>query len=448
MAKVQLVMDVNEKPKNYFQWGLLSLQHVFAMFGSTVLVPYLVGFPPEIALFASGVGTLIYILSTKGQSPVYLGSSFAFITPMIAAGAIANGLGLNNAFMGVALVGCVYIILAFVIKIFGTKWFNYILPPVVIGPVIIVIGLGLASVAIGNAGLLEESFNVSYAIVAAVTTLSAVLALILGKGYIKLIPILIGIVAGYVTACILGIVDFTPVIEQPFFAMPAFSIPFVNYTPEISLEMISIMLPVAIVTVAEHVGDHVVLGSIIGKDLIHKPGLFRTLLGDGIATLLSGLVGGPVETTYAENTGVISMTRIASVFVLGTAAVIAVVLSFIGKFSALISTIPTPVMGGVSIILFGLIALNGVRVLVDNKIDLLNQRNQMMIAIIIVLGLGGAVFFIGPVKLSGMALAAIVGIVLHLVLPGKDAAYGTAHLKEYEEVEDELEAETVVKEAK
>lgn len=280
-----LTIDIKQKPKNSFQWGLLSFQHLFAMFGSTALVPFLVGLPVSVALFCSGLGTLIYIFFTKGNSPVYLGSSFAFILPLIA----AKQLGIGAPFEGVMLVGLVYIVLSIVIHFLGTKWFNYLLPPVVIGPTIIVIGLGLASIAVNTAGFSSSNFSVKNVLIFAATILTAITVLFFGKGYIRLIPILLAIFVGYLVALLLGVVDLSPISQSSFFSIPSFVMPFVNYTPHFSWALIVLIIPVSLVTIAEHVGDHVVLSSIVNKNLIENPGLQKTLLGVGGATIpLSG----------------------------------------------------------------------------------------------------------------------------------------------------------------
>lgn len=431
----ELYLDVHEQPTNKIQWFFLSFQHVFAMFGATVLVPILVGLPISVALLCSGIGTLLYMIATKAKSPVYLGSSFAYIAPLQAAIALENGAGLANAGLGVMMVGVVYLLLAGIMRVAGTNWLSKILPPVVIGPVIMVIGLGLANIAVNNAMYLNGEYSLLGTTVALVTLLTTVLTSVYAKGYWKLIPILIGLVVGYLFAITVGLVDFTPVMDAAWFAWPEVNIPFIHYQPSFSLEVFWLVIPVTIVTIAEHIGDHVVLGSIINRDLLKNPGLHRTLLGDGLATFVAGFLGGPVNTTYAENTGVISMTRVASIWVIGLAATFAILLAFIGKISALISTIPSPVMGGISILLFGLIGLNGVRVLVNNRVDLMAQRNMVIIAVILVIGLGGAILNVGAISLSGMALSAVVGIVLHQILPDKKLGEGTPQLHESDSIE-------------
>jgi uracil permease len=410
MENKKLVLDVHEKPKA-FQWLVLSIQHVLAMFGATVLVPILTGLPISCALIGSGIGTLFYIFITKSKSPVYLGSSFAYIAPISSALALSAAIGGNPNFGavsgGLILVGLVYAIIALLIKFLGTKWLDKILPPVVIGPVIMVIGLGLAPSAV--------SMATEHIIVALITLLTAILVSTYTKGILKLLPIFSGIVVGYLSAVGFGLVDFTPVLEANWFELPNFA--FLHSAPIFNLEIASIFIPVAIVTITEHIGDHLTLGSIIGKDLTKNPGLHRTLIGDGVATALAGFIGGPANTTYGENTGVIGITKVASVHVIKLAAIIALCLGFVGKFNALIQTIPNPVMGGVSLLLYGIIASSGLRVLINNKVDLGKQRNLIICAVILVIGIGGLSISLGQVSLSGMALSAIIGIILHLILP-------------------------------
>ena len=419
MEQKRMLLDVNEKPK-IAKWIVLAFQHVFAMFGATVLVPLLVNsaagtevLSTGIALLASGVGTLLYILCTKGKSPVYLGSSFAFISPMIVAYA-AGGLG--GTMTGVMIVGLIYMIVATIIHFTGKKWINKLLPPVVIGPMIMIIGLSLASSAVSNIGLASETIEWKTVTVAAFTFLVTAVVAVRGKGFLKVIPFLVGIVSGYVLAIILGMVDFTAVKEAAFFTIPNFAIPFVNYMPDF---MVAIsMAPIALVTMAEHIGDHKALSTIIGKDLIEEPGLDRTLMGDGLATFVAG---GPANTTYGENTAVVGMTKVASVWVIGLAAIIAIILGFLGKFTAIISSIPWAVLGGVTVLLYGFIAVNGLKVLIENQIDFGKTKNVVVASAMLVLGLGGAAisFTTGnfTLSLSGMSLAAIVGILLNLLLP-------------------------------
>ncbi|WP_409253638.1 solute carrier family 23 protein [Bacillus sp. SCS-153A] len=418
----EAVLDVRDVPKTG-QWLTLSLQHLFAMFGATVLVPFLVELSPAVALVSSGLGTLAYLLITKGRIPAYLGSSFAFIAPIIAAKTVG---GPGAAMMGSFLAGLVYGIVALLISQFGLKWLLKILPPIVVGPVIMVIGLGLAGTAVNmamyeNPGASELVYSNTHFMVALATLAITVIGSIFFRGFLGLVPILVGIVGGYVIAYFAGIVDLTPVKEAAWFQVPDFIIPFVSYTPAFSWEVFFIMVPVAIVTLAEHTGDQMVLSKVAGKNFIKEPGLHRSILGDGVATIIASFIGGPPNTTYGENIGVLAITRVFSVFVIGGAAVIAIIFGFIGKITALIGTIPTAVMGGVSILLFGIIASSGLRMLIDNKIDLGQKRNLIISSVILVIGVGGAFIEITDrLSLSGMALAAIVGVVLNLVLPGQD----------------------------
>ncbi|QGQ48799.1 uracil permease [Metabacillus sediminilitoris] len=387
------------------------------MFGATILVPFLVGLDPAVALISSGLGTFAFLLITKFQVPAYLGSSFAFITPIIVAKASA---GMGAAMVGSFIAGIVYGIVALIIKGTGHKWIMKILPPVVVGPVIIVIGLGLASTAVDMATLNGEEYSLQYFSVAIVTLLITIISTIFLKGFFNLIPVLIGIAGGYLYSLAIGIIDFSKVIAADWFQAPNFIIPFVDYTPALSLEIILLMVPVVVVTISEHIGHQLVLGKVVGRNYIEKPGLHRSILGDGVATMLAAVIGGPPNTTYGENIGVLAITRVYSVFVIAGAAVFAIVFGFIGKISAFISTIPTPVMGGVSILLFGIIASSGLRMMIDNQINLGNNRNLIISSVILVIGIGGATLKYGSFDLHGMALAAIIGIILNLVLPSED----------------------------
>ena len=382
----KLILDVHEKPKAA-HWIALSIQHVLAMFGSTVLVPMLTGLPVSLALVSSGIGTLFYLFVTKGKSPVYLGSSFAYIAPITSAlalgatlnadGGIASNPNYGAVMGGLMMVGLVYLVIALIIKFIGTDWLNKVLPPVVIGPTIMVIGLSLAGTAVNMAS--------EHVVVALITLLTAVIVSTYTKGLLQLLPIFSGIVVGYISAIAFNLVDFSLVNEASFFAMPDFA--FLHSKPVFNLEVAAIMVPVAIVTITEHIGDHLVLGSIVGRDLTKNPGLHRTLIGDGVATFLAGFIGGPANTTYGENTGVIGLTKVASVWVIGGAAITAFTLGFIGKFTALVQTIPNSVMGGVSILLFGVIASSGARVLINNQIDFGRQRNLIIGAVILIVEL-------------------------------------------------------------
>ncbi|MBE6117326.1 MAG: uracil permease [Solobacterium sp.] len=422
--RVNLILDVDEKP-TASQWALLSVQHVFAMFGATILVPILTGYPVSVALFASGLGTLIYAMITKFKVPIYLGSSFAYITAVIIA-CTALGGDRSAAQTGLILVGIIYVIVAMIIKVTGKDWLDRLLPPIVIGPMIAVIGLGLASSAINNAGFVSGG-DWRNMVVAVVTFIITALISTKAKGFLKIIPFLCGVAGGYIFACIMGIVDFTPIhsviAEGRFIGLPDFILPFstggrfgeyhLYFGPATWA-----ILPVALVTISEHIGDHTVLSKICGKEFLKDPGLDRTLMGDGVATAVSALLGGPANTSYGENTGVIGMTGVASVYVTCGAAVIAIILGCVPVVSAVIETIPASVLGGMSIILYGVIASNGLRVLVDNKVDYGKQKNLIITSAMLVIGLGGAVLPLGgSATLSGTALAAFVGILLNLVLP-------------------------------
>lgn len=421
MEKHDLLYDVQEKPP-VGAWAILSIQHVFAMFGATILVPVIVGLPVSVALFASGLGTLIYILATKAKVPVYLGSSFAYIQAMVFAKEALGG-DISASQTGLIVVGLVYIAVAMLIKAIGKDWIDKLLPPIVIGPMIAIIGLGLSGWAITQAGF-QVGGDPKVMAVAAITFIITAFVSTFAKGFMKIIPFILGTVGGYIVAFFFGLVDFTPVVEAALFEMPKFYLPFEtglfnSYSFYFGPEMWAIV-PIAIVTISEHIGDHTVLGKICNRNFLKDPGLDRTLIGDGVATAVSAFLGGPANTTYGENTGVVGMTRVASVYVIGGAAVVALVLSFVGKISALIGTIPAPVLGGMSILLYGVISSNGLRVLVDANVDFSKQRNLIIASAMLVLGLGGAVFqFIGLATLSGTALAAIVGVSLNLILPNK-----------------------------
>ena len=409
------VLDIHEVPKPG-KWLLLSIQHLFAMFGSTVLVPFLTGLSPAVALISSGLGTLAFLLITKGQVPAYLGSSFAFIAPIITA-KTAGGPG--AAMLGGMMAGLVYMLIALAIKKSGSNWIMKLLPPIVVGPVVMVIGLSLANVAVGMAmNNADGKYSITHFSVALVTLAITIICSIFGRGFIGIIPVLIGIIGGYIFAYFQGLVDLKPVIEAKWFDVPDFVVPFVTYTPEFSWKIALVMVPVAIVTVSEHIGHQIVLGNVVNRDLIEKPGLHRSIMGDGIATFIASLIGGPPNTTYGENIGVLAITRAYSVYLFVGSAIFAIMFGFIGKISALIHSIPTPVMGGVSILLFGVIASSGLRMMVDEKTDLGDKRNLMIASVILVIGIGGAVLHIGQsFQVEGMALAAIVGVILNLVLP-------------------------------
>lgn len=418
-SKVNLLLDVDQNPP-FAKGLLLSLQHVFAMFGATILVPLILGMPVSVALFASGLGTLIYMVATQFKVPVYLGSSFAFISAMAFAMKQMNG-DVSAAQSGVVLVGLVYVVVALAVKLIGTKWIDCLLPPIVIGPMIMVIGLGLANSAVTNAGFIKDG-TIQQITVAVITFLITAFINTKAKGFLKIIPFLFGIIGGYIAAVVFGLVDFTPVLKADWIAIPQLYLPFSTngffkeyhwyFGPETWA-----ILPVAVVTIAEHIGDHTVLSQICGRQFLKNPGLHRTLIGDGIATSVSAFMGGPANTTYGENTGVVGITRIASVSVIRNAALFAIGLSFLGKFTALISTIPNAVLGGMSIMLYGVIASNGLKVLIEKQVDFREVRNLIIASSMLVLGLGGAILELGPVTLSGTALCALAGVILNLVLP-------------------------------
>ena len=397
---------------------ILGIQHVFTMFGSTVLVPLLTGLDTSVALFGAGIGTLIFHFTTKGKVPAFLGSSFAFI-PVIQAVGMMGGLeqgsaeylaNLQYAQGGLVLAGIVYVLLALIIKLVGPEIIHSLFPPIVTGPVIMVIGLNLAPTAINMA---SEHWLLAIIVLAVVTIVN-----IYGKGFIKVLPVITGLIVGYIVAIILKQVDFTAINEAKWFALPKFTM------AKFDLQALTIIAPVAIVTMVEHIGDVLAIGAIVEKDFVKDPGIHRTLIGDGIATAVAGFIGAPANTTYGENTGVLALTKVYDPQIMRIAAVFAIIIAFIGKIGAVISTIPNAVVGGISIILFGMIATIGVRTVVENQVDFKESRNLIIAAVILVLGIGGAMFElkIGSVTLqfAGMALAAIFGIILNKVLPATE----------------------------
>ncbi|MET4559271.1 uracil permease [Lysinibacillus parviboronicapiens] len=418
------VLDINDKPTP-IQLVTLSFQHMFAMFGSTILVPQLVGLSPAIALLTSGIATLIFLLVTQFKVPAYLGSSFAFISPILIA---ANGLtedgasvSPGNAMIGAMAVGLVYGIVSLLIWRTGYKWLMRLLPPIVVAPVIIVIGLGLSGTAVNMAMNVDGEYNFLHFTAALVTLFAAIIFTVYFKNILSAMPILMGLIVGYIYSVIIGIIDFTPVKEAAFFALPDFLIPGVDYEFNITAKILLAMVPIVIVTISEHIGHQLVLGKVVNRNYIKDPGLHRSILGDGLGTLVSSFIGGPPKTTYGENIGVLAITRVYSVYVIMGAAVIAIVVSFFGKAMALISTIPTAVLGGISILLFGIIASSGLRMLVENNVDFGNNRNMVIASVILVVGIGGAALkFTDSFAIEGMALAAIIGVILNLALPGRD----------------------------
>ena len=384
----------------------LSIQHMFAMFGASVLVPFLFGINPAVVLFMNGLGTLLFILVTKGKAPAYLGSSFAFLAP---AGIVIANWGYEYALGGFVAVGFAGCILAFIIYKVGYKWIDIVLPPAAMGPVVALIGLELSGSAASNAGLLDEVIDPRNAIVFFVTLGFAVFGSVLFRGFLSVIPILIAVIAGYVAAAITGILDFSAVMTAPIFALPNFS------APKFDLQAILIILPVLLVITSEHIGHQVVTSKIVNRDLLKEPGLHRSLFGDNFSTMLSGLIGSVPTTTYGENIGVMAVTKVYSVQVIAGAAVFSIICSFIGKLSALIQTIPGPVIGGISFLLYGMIGTSGLRILVDSQVDYGKNRNQALTAVIFVTGLSGIKVNFGNVQLTGMVLACVTGMILSLV---------------------------------
>ncbi|NSQ56908.1 uracil permease [Enterococcus faecalis] len=407
------VLDIKDRPQA-FHWVGLSLQHLFTMFGATVLVPILVGIDPGIALVSSGLGTMVYLITTKGKIPAYLGSSFAFIAAMQM---LMKSDGYPAIAQGAMTTGLVYLIVSLIIKKIGSDWLDKILPPIVVGPVVMVIGLGLAANAANNALYNNNVYDFKYIAVALITLGLTIFYNMFFKGFLGLIPILLGIVSGYLVALAFGIIDLTPIKEAAWFALPNFEVPFVQYEPKLYLNAITTMAPIAFVTMTEHIGHLMVLNKLTKRNFFQDPGLSKTLMGDGLAQIVAGFVGGPPVTSYGENIGVLAITRVHSVFVIGGAAVFAVALGFVGKLSALILSIPGPVISGISFVLFGVIAASGLKILIDNKINFDKKKNLLIASVILVIGIGGLVFKVGTFELSSMALATVLGIVLNLILP-------------------------------
>lgn len=401
----QRIIQVEDKVP--FQLLLpLSIQHMFAMFGASVLVPFIFGINPAIVLFMNGVGTLIFIAVTKGQAPAYLGSSFAFLAP---AGIVIAEMGYEYALGGFVAVGFCGCVLSYIIYKCGTNWIDIVLPPAAMGPVVALIGLELSGSAASNAGLLDETIDMKNVIVFAVTLGVAVFGNILFRGFLSVIPILIAVIAGYIAALACGILDFSQVAEAAWFAVPNFQ------TPKFDLGAIMMILPVLLVITSEHIGHQVVTSKIVGRDLLKKPGLHRSLFGDNFSTMLSGLIGSVPTTTYGENIGVMAVTKVYSVRVIGGAAVLSIICSFVGKLAMLIQTIPGPVIGGISFLLYGMIGASGIRILVDSQVDYGRSRNLMLTSIVFVTGLSGIKVNFGNIQLTGMVLACVVAMILSLI---------------------------------
>ena len=382
------------------QKTIVGAQFLFVAFGATVLVPLLVGLDPSVALLTAGVGTLIFHAVTKGKVPIFLGSSFAFIAPIIKATELY---GLPGALFGIIGVGLVYCIMSLLIRLRGVGFISRLFPPVVVGPVIMLIGLSLAGTGVNMA-----KTNWTLAIIALLTT---VVVSLFGKGLLRLIPIFAGIIIGYIASIFFGVVDFQPVLDAKWFALPAF------VRPEVCWEAIIFMIPVAIAPVIEHIGDVYAINEVTGKDFVQDPGLHRTMLGDGLACIAASFFGGPPVTTYSEVTGAISLTRIADPAVIRIAAIFGILFSVLGKVSALLKTIPEAVLGGIMLLLFGTIASVGVNTLVKNRVDLGNTRNLVIASLILTTGIGGAEMAIGSITIGGIGLAALVGVILNLVIP-------------------------------
>ena len=382
----------------------LSIQHMFAMFGASVLVPFVFGINPAVVLFMNGLGT--FILITKGRAPAYLGSSFAFLAP---AGIVISKWGYSYALGGFVAVGFCGCVLSLIIYKFGSDWIDVVLPPAAMGPVVALIGLELAGTAASNAGLKDEVIDSKNVIVFLVTLLTAVLGSVVFRKFLAVIPILIAIIAGYVAALLCGIVDFSEVAAAPLFSLPNFS------TPKFKWEAIVIILPVLLVIASEHIGHQIVTSKIVGRDLLKDPGLHRSLFADNFSTMISGLIGSVPTTTYGENIGVMAMTKVYSVYVIGGAAVLSIICSFIGKMTTLINTIPGPVIGGISFLLYGMIGTSGIRILVESQVDYGKSRNMAMTSVIFVVGLSGITVQFGSIQLSGMVLACVIGMLMGLM---------------------------------
>lgn len=394
---------------------VLGIQHVLAMFGATVLVPFLTGLNPSIALIAAGLGTLIFHSVTKGIVPVFLGSSFAFIG---ATSLVLQSYGIAVLKGGVIAAGVVYITMAWIVLKFGVERVKSFFPPVVVGPIIMVIGLRLSPVALSMAGYSNGSFNRDGLIISSVVVLTMVFISILKKSFFRLVPILISVIVGYMLSIAMGHVEFSKVTEASWIGLSPDAVSSLMTLPKFTFTGIVAIAPIALVVFIEHIGDITTNGAVVGKDFFKDPGVHRTLLGDGLATMAAGLIGGPANTTYGENTGVLAVTKVYDPSVLRLAALIAIALGFIGKVGVILQTIPTPVMGGVSIILFGMIAAVGARTIVEAKLDFANSRNLVIASLIFVLGIAiDNIAIYGAISVSGLAIAALVGIVLHKILP-------------------------------
>ena len=400
----QKTIDTTERPP-LLTTIPLSLQHLFAMFGSTVLVPILFHVNPATVLLFNGIGTLFYLILCKGKIPAYLGSSFAFLSPVFL---VLSQYSYEAALGGFIVVGIVFCIVSFIVHTIGTSWIDVIFPPASMGAIVAVIGLELMPTAANMAGLTGENTDTTVIFVSIATLAITIFASMAFRGFLSIIPILIGVVAGYVIAFTVGIVDLSHVESAPWFAIPTI------YTPEFDLRAILIILPASIVVIVEHIGHLIVTGNIVGRNLAKDPGLDRSLLGNGVSTIFSGFFGSTPNTTYGENIGVLAITKVYSTWVIGGAAIFAILLSCLGKLAALIQSIPTPVMGGVSMLLFGVIAASGIRILVEAKVDYNNPMNLLLTSIVMGVGVSTASLTIGTVTLRGMALATVIAIILSI----------------------------------
>ena len=394
---------------------VLGVQHVLAMFGATVLVPYLTGLNPSIALICAGIGTLIFHAVTKGIVPVFLGSSFAFIG---ATALVLKSQGIAILKGGIISAGFVYVVMSYIVLKFGVEKIKSFFPPVVVGPIIMVIGLRLSPTALSMAGYANNAFDVDSLIIALVVVVTMIFISILKKSFFRLVPILISVAIGYFVAYLMGDVDLTKVAEASWIGLPADGWEVLTTLPKFTFTGVIAIAPIALVVFIEHIGDITTNGAVVGKDFFKDPGVHRTLLGDGLATMAAGFLGGPANTTYGENTGVLAVTKVYDPAILRIAAIIAIILGLIGKFGVILQTIPTAVMGGVSIILFGMIAAVGVRTIVEAQLDFSHSRNLIIASLIFVLGIAiGDIAVWGTISISGLALAALVGIVLNKILP-------------------------------
>lgn len=415
----EIMYDVEEMPKAGMLIGL-SFQHLFAMFGATVLVPILVGIDPSVALLSSGLGTLAHLSVTKFKIPAYMGSSFAYIAAMQM---LMKTDGIGAVAQGAITGGFVYLIVALIVKAIGNDWIDKILPPVVVGPIVMVIGLSLATTAVNSVMLNNGKYDLTYLLIGMVTLLAVIFFNIYGKGIIAIIPILLGLLVGYLFTLMIGmvtgheIIQFAAVAKAKWISIPSVYIPLLSYGFKFYPSAILTMAPIAFVTMTEHFGHVMVLNSLTKRDYFKDPGLEKTLTGDGLAQIIAGFLGAPPVTSYGENIGVMALNKIFSVYVIAGAAVFAALLSFVGKISALIQSIPSPVIGGISIALFGVIASSGLKILIESKVDMDNKKNLLIASVILVSGIGGLMLQVNGLQISGVAFSTILGILLYQILP-------------------------------